>query len=240
MNIYNYTTMKELCEHSRSYISDEHYCKFGSFKKCHNDEFETNMYELRDEKYRFIKNYLIKYNNLGFFTTMSHPGMIKQFTPFKTNHISKTFNFCDIQSISNNKFNIKQTACVGGYIDIKTGMKLFDYFKGSAYIKCKLDYFAPSNDTNMAYIIATYDGDEKVDHTKIPGGFAKTERMSGFNMELLRACAPKLENFNMITPIIIYDIRYGYNDLLWKEILACLETEREYLDCDNVLIDQKQ
>lgn len=204
-NIYsNIKTFDELCMTGCDFILNK--IKFHPFLIV--DKSKDNLYELVDEKYKFIKDYLYQYNLMGFYTVMSQPSsnyptkIYPTYLDYKNSFDEYFKKKIDLDENSCSNFGVKQRAEVEGFIKLEKGIKLYNLLKDEPRIKIGLsNVFELSNnyDNNNIYNCIINDNLDKqsissitinkyatLSYEKLPDGNIRFMEMEADKNELLR------------------------------------------------------
>lgn len=214
-----YTVFEQLCNHSIAYINDKHNVHFGwcNMRKLTKN---GNMYELTND-FDFIKEYLIKLNKAGFFTTCSQPGKEVEWIPscfnVKTKRMTYLVNDNNADSIRNvkirrnskgeiirevkvdkvfdneNTYTIQCKAFVSGYINEETIRHIQQQIDDSSNIVCLIDYDKINRSESMNHILAqTFKNDEICTRDELKGSFVTTPLSCPFPLSKLKELCPNL------------------------------------------------
>lgn len=208
-NIYsNIKTFDELCMIGCDFILNK--IKFHPFLIV--DESKDNLYELVDEKYKFIKEYLYQYNLMGFYTVMSQPGsnysikIYPTYLDYKKSFDDHYKKKNDLNKDSNNNFGVKQRAEVEGFIKLDKGIKLYNLLKDDPRIKIILSNVCESynnydhnyNNNNISNCVINDDSNKQLNssitinkyatlsYEKLSDGCVRFMEMEADKNELLR------------------------------------------------------
>mgnify|MGYP007128297437 CR=1 FL=1 len=122
-------TFDKLCELGCEFIQD----KIKSHPFLIIDESKSNLYEL-DNEYKWIKEYLLEYNKLGYFTVMSQPGIDKS-TQIYQNCLDYKQSFSNPNILPlNGIYGILQRAEIQGFMENHKALKLYELLKNTRYI----------------------------------------------------------------------------------------------------------
>jgi hypothetical protein len=129
----NINTFEELCMIGCKFILNE--IKTHPFLTI--DQNRDNLYEMVGEC-SWIKDYLYKFNKLGFYTVMSQPGLTRTAKIYST-YLDYKKSFGDNGNKSVNQrdgtFGIKQRAEVEGFMKISQAIKLYEILKNDTRIR---------------------------------------------------------------------------------------------------------
>lgn len=239
-------TFEELCDIGCKFILNE--IKTHPFLII--DETKDNLYELTKQN-EWIRDYLYKFNKLGFYTVMSQPGLDKSTIIYPT-YLDYKNSF-----IENNKskpldgtFGIKQRAEVEGFMRLEQGLKLYNALKDEPEIIIGISILHDKNNliiesksidkyTTLSYQIENFKERFMVSEAEtnevIRFEFKGIERDKKLRMMKhvvrryfvvrnypLNKHIPNLID-NDIIGISIMDKVWNRNDYLWKKIYFCLK-----------------
>jgi hypothetical protein len=129
----NINTFEELCMIGCKFVLNE--IKSHPFLTI--DQDQDNLYEMVGGC-SWIKDYLYKFNKLGFYTVMSQPGLVRTAKIYPT-YLDYKKSFGDNGNKSINQrdgtFGIKQRAEVEGFMKISQATKLYDILKNDTRIR---------------------------------------------------------------------------------------------------------
>lgn len=138
-------TFDELCKLGCDFIQN----KLKTHPFLIVDQSKDNLYELVENN-EWIRDYLYKYNLMGFYTVMSQPGNDYPTQIFPTYlQYKKSFNQNDKIYPLENKFGVKQRAEVEGFIKLEKGLKLYKMLKDDPRIKIGLSCVPESCEDNI-------------------------------------------------------------------------------------------
>jgi hypothetical protein len=237
-------TFKELCELGCKFIKNE--IKTHPFLII--DQNKDNLYEL-DEKTEWIRDYLYKYNKMGFYTVMSQPGSdypIKIYPTYLDYKNSFNKNIKPLEGT----FGVKQRAEVEGFMKVSDALKLCSILSTDKEIMIKISVLFDKDDliaepislnkyTTLSYQIENsglrFMETESELNELIRFEFEGIERDLKLSMMKhvvrryfvvrnypLKKHIPNLIDTDIIG-ISIMDLTWDRNDYLWEKIYFCLK-----------------
>lgn len=214
-----------------------------------NNKSENNLYELVGQ-YGWIREYLLEFNKLGFYTIMSQPGNSKVIDIYSNYYEYKKSFLAHNTKINLNKivgnYGIMQRAEIEGFMKYSKAMELYSMLKNepdiiilisankSNNILNSLDKYATlsyeSSNDNIRFMEAEAEANESIKvqyrnykrDDKLKLMFHVVKRYFEINKYDIEKHMPNMINFDIVG-ISIMDRIWNRNDYLWEKILFCLK-----------------
>ena len=239
-NFKKYTTLEQLCNHSIAYINNEHKVHFG-WHRMEKRTKDGNMYELTNDL-EFIKDYMIKFNKKGFFTTCSQPGKVTSWIPSWFNvdkkrmtYLVNKHNADSVKDVgitrnskgkktrevrvdklldNDNNYTIQYKAFVSGYINKEKANHISELIESTkSNIVCLIDYDKISRSESINHVLAqTFKNNKIVTCDEFRGSFFTTPLLCPFPMSKLRDLCPNLKEEYFNRSNKLVPVLFYYNE----------------------------